>query len=97
MWLGSVLVGDGGAEEYNVSRLPKLPHSRHDAASESSSGTATEASKRQFGAVLFPPGKRVLFAVCKAPTLVFFSAADLGFLFARALGFPPPHGTAPAD
>jgi hypothetical protein len=53
-----------------VSRLPKLPHSRHDAASESSSGTATEAPKRQFWAVLFPPGKRVLAAVKLTATIV---------------------------
>jgi hypothetical protein len=41
----------------NVPYMPKLSHWQHDADSKL---TATEPSKRQFGAAFLPPGMRVL-------------------------------------
>jgi hypothetical protein len=66
----------GLAFRLTCNKRKKLPHWRHDSR-ERSEWTVTEASKRQFWAALWPPGMRVLFAVCKLPTVVFFFAADL--------------------
>jgi hypothetical protein len=47
---------------------------------ERSEWTVTEASKRQFGAALWPSGMRVLFAVCK-PTCPSAMSFGGGFRF----------------